>query len=327
MTMLVVALSIVLFLAYANGANDNFKGVSTLYGSGVSTFREALLWATATTALGAVAAIFVSKGLLATFSGKGLVPDSVVAMKSFAVAVVFAAAITVMLATKFGFPISTTHALTGALVGAGFLASADGVSLEKLKSSFLFPLLLSPVVSLGVASMVYWLSRKVLQSSLVSSGTALSPKWMNRLHYLSAGTVCFARALNDTPKIAAILLVGATISPFLALILVALFMALGGWINSFKVAETMSRKVTEMDPGQGLAGNLTTGFLVISASKLGLPVSTTHVACGSLFGIGMVTEKAHYRMITGILLAWITTLPLAAALGGIIFWIFNKFPT
>lgn len=322
-----VALSIVFFLAFANGANDNFKGVSTLYGSGVSTFREALLWATITTALGAIAAIFVSKGLLETFSGKGLVPDSVVTMKSFAFAVVFAAAITVMLATKFGFPISTTHALTGALVGAGFLASSQGLNLERLKSSFLFPLLLSPVVSLGVASLIYGLSRKLVQSSFVSNSFAISPKWLDRLHYLSAGTVCFARALNDTPKIAAILLVGATISPSVAIIWVALFMALGGWINSAKVAETMSRKVTEMNPGQGLAGNLTTGFLVISASKFGLPVSTTHVACGSLFGIGIVNKKAHYRMISGILLAWITTLPLAAALGGIIFWISNKFPT
>lgn len=322
---LFVALTIVLFLAYANGANDNFKGVSTLYGSGVSTFREALVWATLTTALGALAALLVSKGLLATFSGKGLVPDSVVAMKSFALSVVFAASITVMLATRFGFPISTTHALTGALVGAGLLASSQGVNFEKLKTAFFFPLLLSPVISLGIAGFLYLVFNRLIQTRLSSENTKVTPKWIDRLHYLSAGTVCFARALNDTPKIAAILLVGATISPSVALICVAIFMAVGGWTNSAKVAETMSRKVTEMNPGQGLAGNLTTGLLVISASKLGLPVSTTHVACGSLFGIGMVTKRAHYKMISGILLAWVTTLPVAAALGGMSFWLLNQF--
>jgi PiT family inorganic phosphate transporter len=320
-----IVLSAVLFLAYANGANDNFKGVSTLYGSGVSTFREALLWATFTTAIGAITALFVSKGLLTTFSGKGLVPDSVVALKSFAISVVFAAAVTVMLATRFGFPISTTHALTGALVGAGFLASSQGVNLEKLKSSFFFPLLLSPILSLGIAATFYYGLKTLIRKYLGATRTTLSPKWIDRLHYLSAGTVCFARALNDTPKIAAILLLGAAISPTVSLLCVAAFMAIGGWLNSVKVAETMSRKVTEMNPGQGLAGNLTTGFLVVSASKLGLPVSTTHVACGSLFGIGLVTHRAHYKMIGGILLAWVTTLPVAAALGGIGFWFFSKF--
>jgi PiT family inorganic phosphate transporter len=165
----------------------------------------------------------------------------------------------------------------------------------------------------------------LIKKYLGATRTTLSPKWIDRLHYLSAGTVCFARALNDTPKIAAILLVGAAISPTVSLLCVAAFMAIGGWLNSVKVAETMSRKVTEMSPAQGLAGNLTTGFLVVSASKLGLPASTTHVACGSIFGIGWVTKRAHYKMIFGILLAWVTTLPVAAALGGIGFWFFSKF--
>jgi PiT family inorganic phosphate transporter len=96
-------------------------------------------------------------------------------------------------------------------------------------------------------------------------------------------------------------------------------MAVGGLLNARKTAETMAHRVTAMNAGQGFTANLVTGFLVIFASKLGLPVSTTHVSCGSLFGIGTVTRQARWKTITGILLAWVTTLPVAALLGAGIF--------
>jgi len=69
-----------------------------------------------------------------------------------------------------------------------------------------------------------------------------------------------------------------------------------------------------MSPGQGFAANLVTSLLVAGVSRLGLPVSTTHVSVGSLFGIGVVSGTARARMILTILLAWVTTLPLGAAL-------------
>ncbi|MEQ1877587.1 MAG: inorganic phosphate transporter, partial [Bdellovibrionia bacterium] len=142
---------------------------------------------------------------------------------------------------------------------------------------------------------------------------------LDGLHYLSGGTVCFARALNDTPKVAATLLIGGAISPTFAIVGATAAMAAGGVLNSRKIADTMSLKVTEMSPGQGLSANLVTGFLVLFASKFGLPVSTTHVSCGTLFGIGTVTRKAKWKMIASILLAWVTTLPIAAALSACAF--------
>jgi len=72
-----------------------------------------------------------------------------------------------------------------------------------------------------------------------------------------------------------------------------------------------------MSPGQGFTANALTSLLVIGASALGLPVSTTHVSCGALFGIGTVTRQAHWRTIRHILLAWVVTLPMAAALGAL----------
>jgi len=83
-------------------------------------------------------------------------------------------------------------------------------------------------------------------------------------------------------------------------------------LNARRVAETMSHKITEISHGQGLSANITTAFLVIFASKLGMPVSTTHVSVGALFGIGLVNQKANTRMMASILLSWLLTLPCAA---------------
>ncbi len=137
-------------------------------------------------------------------------------------------------------------------------------------------------------------------------------KVMDTLHFFSAGAVCFARGLNDTPKIAALLLLAPGLILQEKIVLIALTMALGGLLNARRVAETMSHKITTISHGQGLSANLTTALLVIFASKLGLPVSTTHVSVGALFGIGLTTKKANNRMIASILLSWVLTLPCAA---------------
>ncbi len=91
-------------------------------------------------------------------------------------------------------------------------------------------------------------------------------------------------------------------------------MAIGGLLNARKVAETMSHKITAMNHGQGFSANLTTGILVILASFFGLPVSTTHVSVGALFGIGLTTRQADPRVMLNIVLSWIVTLPCAALL-------------
>lgn len=363
---LVVIVFIGLLLAYANGANDNFKGVATLLGSHTTSYRRALVWATVTTALGSVTALVVARGLLEAFRGKGLVPPEVVTDPTFAMAVALAAGTTVLLATRLGFPISTTHALIGGLVGAGLLASPDGVDGSKLLGGFMLPLLASPFLAVGLTAVVYPLlhfARRrlgVSQETCVCVGQEViavvpgnpgierameSAQWptltmgdeatcrvryngtllgvrarplLDAVHFLSAGAVSFARGLNDTPKIAALLLVGEMVAPGFALVGVGLAIALGGWISARRVAETMSLRVTEMNPGQGLAANAVTALLVIGASRFGLPVSTTHVSCGSLFGIGAVTGQAHWKTIGSILLAWVVTLPLAGLLSALL---------
>ena len=361
------------FLAYSNGANDNFKGVASLYGSRTATYGTALGWATATTFAGSITSIFVAQSLLKKFSGKGLVPDSLVSSEHFLLAVVLGAALTVILATLTGFPVSTTHGLTGALVGSGILAVGSQVNFAALQKSFLVPLLLSPVLAIALGALIYialrffrlqfgvtkeWcvcvgseeritampqpasaLSRQQTSpeySVMVAEAGACSERYagsfvgfraqqiMDAAHFLSAGVVCFARALNDTPKMVAMLLIVKALDIRWGFMAVAVMMGIGGLIHSRKIAETMSKKITEMNHGQGFSANFCTSILVILASVFGLPVSTTHVAVGSLFGIGLTTGKANPKVMMGIVLSWIVTLPCAAALSAVAYWIITK---
>ena len=103
-------------------------------------------WQLLTTFAGSVASIFFAQTLVKTFSGKGLVPDAVSISPEFLTAVAIGSAITVIIATVTGFPISTTHSLTGALVGAGFVAVGTQVNFAVLGSSFFFPLLIAPLL-------------------------------------------------------------------------------------------------------------------------------------------------------------------------------------
>ncbi len=106
-----------------------------------------------------------------------------------------------------------------------------------------------------------------------------------------------------------------------ALIGVGVAMILGGLWNSRRVAETMSLRITNLTPGQGLSANLVTALLVLFASSIGLPVSTTHVSCGSIFGIGMANQTCRWKTVAEISAAWVTTLPMAGLVSGILyFW-------
>ncbi len=98
-------------------------------------------------------------------------------------------------------------------------------------------------------------------------------------------------------------------------------MVAGGRLNVRRVAETLANKITEFTAAQGFSANIVTALLVIFASKLRMPVSTTHISVGSLIGIGCITGNCRAGMIAEILLSWIITLPLALTLSAAIYWI------
>jgi inorganic phosphate transporter, PiT family len=146
-------------------------------------------------------------------------------------------------------------------------------------------------------------------------------KTLDAAHIVSAAAVSFARGLNDTPKIAGLLVTTQALDIQWGMVAIALGMAIGGLLNARRVAETMSKKITEINHGQGFSANLVTSFLVIIASKFGVPVSTTHVSVGSIFGIGIVSGKQDSKVIRNILLSWLITLPVAMACSALIYWL------
>jgi PiT family inorganic phosphate transporter len=306
-TVLILA---VCFVAFTNGANANFKGVASLYGSGTTTLRQAALWGTAMTFAGSIASLFLSHGMLTAFSGKGIVPNELVASPQFVCAVALGAAFTSFLATRLGFPVSTTHALVGALVGAG-LAGSGGVQLSALGNSFLYPLFFSPVVAMIAGALVY-----LLLKALRLAPDHRTPT-LDALHFLSSGAASFARGLNDTPKMAALLLLVPSLELHGMFLIVAAFIALGGLLDIDRVAETLGRKITGMNPGQGFAASLVTVGLVTTASLHSLPVSTTHVSVGALTGMGLATRRTFWRKVAEILAAWVSTVPCGAILAAV----------
>lgn len=358
--MMLLMISATLFLAFANGANDNFKGVATLYGSRTLSQRQALVWATITTMAGSLTAAWLATELMRLFSGKGLVPDILVGEPVFMLAVLSGSAMTVMLAARIGIPISTTHALVGALVGTGLAATSWNIHWDVLLRSYFWPLLASPLIALVLASALYralsgtrkWLginketcvcigSEKAvpmpggvaaLQTSMPEllldstehcreiqryQGRMVGLSYqglVEGLHVLSGGAVSFARGLNDTPKIVGVALAASALNVGWLTFVVALAMGLGGVLSSHRIARTMSDGITDIQHGPGLAANLVTSFLVLVASKWGVPVSTTHVSCGSIFGIATSSGKTDWSQVQGIAGAWLATLPMAALL-------------
>src|SRR5437867_12351798 len=155
MEVFLLLLLLVLGLAYANGTNDVSKAISTLVGSGVTNYRTAIIWGTIWTTVGAAASGVVAGAMLNTFSA-GLLQPGVAVPPALAGAVPVGAIAWVLVASRTGLPVSTTHALTGALVGAGLLAfGSHGLAWPAITQKIALPLLLSPFLALSLSLVLH----------------------------------------------------------------------------------------------------------------------------------------------------------------------------
>lgn len=146
---------LVLALAFANGTNDVSKAVATLVGSGVSNYRTAIAWGTVWTMAGAIVSALVASAMVKTFS-HGLIQTPTPLHPAVALAVLTGAMAWVLIASRTGLPVSTTHALTGAIVGAGFMAlGGEGLIWSAIGKKIGFPLLLSPVLAFAVSLLIH----------------------------------------------------------------------------------------------------------------------------------------------------------------------------
>jgi PiT family inorganic phosphate transporter len=355
--MVLILLALTAALAFANGANDNCKGVATLVAFGETSERRALLWAAASTAAGSLVSIAFAGGLVAAFrarfvnGGEGLSP-------LFFAAVLIGAVAWVLFATRSGLPVSTTHAITGGLLGAGVLAVGSAqIGWGEVARRFALPLLLGPLVSLlavfavGRPLAILAARRRdrclCVQAPLAAStdGTLAAPSSfalihgtttecaasgatailrgsgaLRASHWGTSGLVGFARGWNDAPKISALALVALPAErSWVAFGLVTVAMAAGGLLQGRKVLETLARRITSLPLVESLSASGVSAVLVGLASWNGLPLSTTHVTTGGIVGAGLSRDRrsVSWGVVRDIALSWVITLPASALVAGL----------
>jgi PiT family inorganic phosphate transporter len=143
-------------------------------------------------------------------------------------------------------------------------------------------------------------------------------------HWITSGALSFARGLNDTPKIVALAMAAAATvavaGPSLYVV-VAFVMAAGSVLGGRRVTHTLAEQVTDVDRLEGLAASAVAAALVLAASFVALPVSTTHVASGAIVGVGLRsgTRAVQWNTVRSMVTAWLVTLPVSAA-GAAIAW-------
>lgn len=349
---------VILALAWFNGANDVAKGIATLVGSGNTAPRRAVLWGSLWTVLGGFAAMVWGIALVDTFS-HGLLAPGFSADLIYLASAVLGATGWVMLATRRGLPVSTTHALLGGIIGAALVVvGPSGLRASAIASKAMLPLLASPLVAIILCWALLLLGKTIARRVPAwRPGCCPQEEWrknpficdpsrpmpeepkrhyierlLSLLHWFSSGATSFARGLNDTPKIAAFLFLGLSLFPGvmavtlpinLPIMAVAIAMGLGSLWGGYRVLSVMAHHVAPLDQRNAVVANVTTSSLVLLASPLGLPMSTTHVSTGALLGVrlgerGAPPEKDAIKMI---LLGWLVTLPVAATLAAAGGWL------
>lgn len=353
-------------LAYANGANDVSKGIATLAGSGVTDYRRAIMWGSVWTGVGCALGALFAGATLATF-GNGLLAAGTSPTFPAALAALAGAAFWVALATRAGLPVSTTHAIVGALVGVAVPAyGAAAIQWSALGGKVVLPLLLTPVVSLALTGMLLRAKRTraaggdpvadclcaEVEPTVVTAGSgwqgaalavvSVRPRvtltsaraevcaterpralrlTLSHLHWLTSGATSLARGMNDAPKMVALSLAASTLVASNAMPAAVLYtvvtvaMVAGSLVAGLRVTRVLAEDVTPMDDREGFAANLVTAALVTTGAVHGLPMSTTHVASGGIFGAGAQRGTLDRRSLRNLLLAWIVTLPATALLG------------
>ncbi len=331
-------------IAYANGANDVSKGVSTLAGSGVTDYRNAIRWGTLWTVAGGLAGALVAGALVTTF-GKGLLAPSAVPTLAAAGATLAGAAFWVLLATRLGLPVSTTHAIVGALLGVATVAyGPGGVHWSALAERVLLPLLLSPVLALLATRAVLSLWRRAATAPAsdgapdcvcaelaspvaAAAGGNTLPAVDLRFSQLRVTTGTSEQCARSTPSARRLTLSklhwltsgatsfarGVNDAPKMAALMLAAFAAEPGGAPS--VSWLFVAVTAGMAAGSHVGGRRVTEVLAEKVTPLGHAdglsanlVSATLVTTGAVFGLPMSTTHVSSGAILGVAAGRVHTL-------------------
>lgn len=321
----VVVLLVVVALVFdfMNGFHDAANSIATVVSTRVLKPYQAVMWA----AFFNFAALFVFHLKVATTVGQGIIDASVVDHHIVFGALVGAIAWNII-TWYYGLPSSSSHALIGGLIGAAVAKSGFwALQSAGIYKTLLF-IVISPTLGFLLAGLmmvaVSWICRRTTPAKV--------DRWFRRLQLLSAAAYSLGHGGNDAQKtmgIILMLLIAAGLSgpqdpiPMWVVICCYVAISLGTLFGGWRIVRTMGQKITKLKPVGGFCAESGGAMTLFLATGLGIPVSTTHTITGAIVGVGSTQSAAAVRwgVAGNIVLAWILTIPCAATMAAIAWWV------
>jgi len=322
--LLILIVVFALAFDYINGFHDTANAIATVVSTRVLTPLQAIVMAAGLNFAGALIATRVAHTI-----ASGII-ESHSATETVVLAAIIGGIVWNLVTWVFGIPSSSSHALIGGLCGAGAAhGGLAAVQWKGLLNKVLIPLVASPVLGfllgLLVMSLIGWLFHNAHPRR---AGEAF-----RNLQRLSAAAMAFSHGQNDAQKSMGVItlalfthgIIKKTDVPLWVMIVCALAMAAGTAAGGWRIIRTMGHKIMRLDPVNGFAAEASGATVILAASHFGMPVSTTHVIAGSIFGVGAskgrhaVRWSVAQRMVT----AWFLTIPAAAAVGAASYALFT----
>lgn len=326
--LLIFVVIFALVFDYINGFHDTANSIATVVSTRVLRPSQAVIMAAGLNLFGAFLGVEVAKTI-----GKGMVAGSSVTQVTVLAALI-GAIIWNLLTWYYGIPSSSSHALIGALCGSAVAYSGlNTLNIQGLINKVFIPMVLSPSLGLItgflVMSLLYWL--------LFNAKPGFVNRWFAKLQLASAGFMAISHGSNDAQKTMGIITM-ALISyygtpagghefhvPFWVVFSCALAMGMGTLAGGWKIIHTMGSKMIKLQPVHGFAAETSAAIMILTASYMGMPVSTTHVISSSIMGVGASKRFSAVRwgIVGSIVWAWVLTFPLSFILGGGSYMILN----
>jgi PiT family inorganic phosphate transporter len=315
---LLAVMALALAFDYVNGFHDTANAIATSVSTRALKPQWAILMSAVANFGGALTGTAVAKTV-----GAGLISHQAEGQAVVAAALVGAIAWN-LFTWRLGIPSSSSHALIGGLLGAAAVAAGFGAwNVGGILGKVLLPLIGSPVAGFAVALVLMVIIFNVFRRA--------HPRLMNdsfrRLQVLSAAFMAFSHGSNDAQKTMGVmtlaLLTAGVIPefkvPLPVILAAATAMSLGTAAGGWRIIRTMGTRVVKLDPVHGFAAETTAASVIILASHFGMPVSTTHVISGAIMGVGSSDRfnAVRWAVARNIGIAWVLTLPAAAAMAAI----------
>ncbi|MFV9925195.1 MAG: anion permease [Francisella endosymbiont of Hyalomma scupense] len=328
-SVLIAIIVIALFFEFTNGFHDAANVVVTPIATKSLTPYQAIALAAFLNFLGA----FFGTAVAATIS-KGLVDTNVIT-DIVLISALLGAISWNFFTWSFGIPSSSSHALIGSLVGAVIISSSyQNVNYMTVVDKVLIPMVSSPVMAFFLALIICIALLNIFMRFFMVRNTN---KYIREMQVLSTSLLSFSHGSNDAQKTMSIItlallsagLVKSTQVPDWVIMLCGVAMGLGTLSGGKKIIKTLSAKLSKLEPVNAVSAELSSGILVLGASHIGLPVSTTQVASGSIMGAGYADSGVNWKVVKKMVTAWILTIPACIVVTSIIYtviyYIFGSF--